>query len=105
MLRDWWATAPLWVHSVLAGALVGVGDAVLIVRDTGWMGRTVWGVVAGAVVAVITYLSSRGRFDATRTDLADLPPSQHGTAVRAARRGPVPADPAVRAVAHTSTTE
>ena len=100
MLRAYLATAPVWVQSVFMGVFFGVSMTLWPAGSGGsWIGRILGGVVGGALFGFFMGRFVKREFGAIRSELADLPPDQRRAAMRAAGRGPAPADPVVREAA------
>lgn len=96
-MRAGLAVAPRWVQSVALGVFFGFWFAVSY-RAWGedWgsviFAGLVGAVIFGAIVHRIEFTRDRG----LRARLVPLDPAQRRHAVRAAHRGPLPGDPAVR---------
>ncbi len=101
LIRAYLVTAPDWVRGLVAGLLFGAVMTVGPWSDyhNGWAPRIIIGVIEGAIFGVLMGLHAKRRFGAIRSELASLPFDQRKTAMRAAVRGPAPAEPATRAAA------
>jgi hypothetical protein len=98
------ADAPPWLLSVLLGSsfavLFGLASVVLIDNDDGIAGMTIGAVIAGCFFgAVMGPLVARER-DRLAAQVGPLPKDTRRAIGRASERGPVPADPEVRAAAY-----
>jgi hypothetical protein len=100
-MRAYLNTAPRWILSLVYGLPFGAVMAIGIVADnSSGAGEIVaFGLVAGVVFGIcLTFATEKQRRE-IRAVIGDVPASELGTVFRAARRGPVPADPEIRAAA------
>jgi hypothetical protein len=94
-------TAPLWVSAPVNGLLFGLAMALghRMFGGSSWssalIGGGLSGLVYGALMAPVLHRQRRRLLAAT----GELPDAQIPSAARASFRGPVPADPLVRAAA------
>jgi hypothetical protein len=84
------ATAVAWVAALFAVGLISADDPLWAIESA-----AVVGVPLGAGTTLALKFGER----AERRALGDLPPESRQAAIRAARKGPAPADPGVRAAA------
>jgi hypothetical protein len=104
-VRAFLAERPTWVVWILTGAAFGVAMSVCLpfVLHGDWVFRVITGVVLGALGGVLFgFLMSRiftRDIAAARAVLDELPVEQRTAAIRAAARGPAPADPVIRRAA------
>ena len=94
--RPWWQTA----------LLAGVPFGILMGLSAGWRGvGWPWAVADGAVGTVLFGVLMATTLDRLQqrvlTGTGDLTPDELGTALRAARRGPAPAEPRLREAVRT----
>jgi uncharacterized membrane protein YraQ (UPF0718 family) len=101
-MRTYLLTAPRWAVGLYSGLFFGIGIAVVtrsFDQPTSWLVAAVTGVVTGVLIgAVMAFTIGVQRRD-LRAAAGDLPAAQLLDAYRAAVRGPIPADPQVRAAA------
>ena len=101
-MRSRLESAPIWVFGPVSGVLFGLAMTVWPSGrdgDASWTERVIVGVLAGAAFGVVMGRFLRRGFGMSRDELAALPIEQRRAVLRAAVRGPAPADPAVRAAA------
>lgn len=101
VVRAYLATAPVWVQSVIAGVLFGGCMTIWqAFRGNGsWPLWILLGVLAGVFFGAFIGRMIKRDFGGSRTELAALPLDQRRAAMRAAARGPAPADAKVRRAA------
>jgi hypothetical protein len=94
-------TAPRWILPLMTGlpAALVVVLFVGIVTPAPWPAAVVCGMLAVALVGSVTERWSRGRRALAASAAGNLSVDQQVVAFLAARSGPVPADPEVRAAA------
>lgn len=100
-MRAYLNTAPRWVLWLVYGLPFGAAMAIGIVGDdsSGAAEIVGFGLVAGVGFGVcLTFATDKQRRE-IREVIGEVPASELGTVYRAARRGPVPADPEIRAAA------
>jgi hypothetical protein len=97
-MRDRWLTAPWWVRAfVMGGAFAALtGGASLVARNGPSL---TWALVFGGVTGFVGGIQDARRSRALRELVGSDRAGTISAARRAAWRGPVPADPAVRAAA------
>ncbi len=101
-MRNYLLDAPSWLSGLIAGLLYGVlfGLAVRVVADESWTSALVAGAVTAPAFGILMGLvSRRTKRLLAPVDGDGLDRNQRGVALRAAQRGQVPSDPAVRAAA------
>lgn len=102
-MRAYLLTAPVWVRSLLMGALFGISFGIFAAVDPdfedGWRAVLLVGLVSGALFGTLMGFAQGRQLRATRAILVDLSRAQQTAAIRAARRGGAPDDRAVRRAA------
>ncbi len=101
MVRAYLLTAPRWVlclvYGLPFGAIVSIGT--FWDNSSGPLEVTLFGLVVGLLYgAGATFMNEKPRRE-VRALIGKVPREQFGVVFRAARRGPVPTDPEVRAAA------
>ncbi len=99
LVRTSYETAPTWVQSVALGLAFGafwvLSQKLLLAHEWGTLASGMLAsAVYGAVVGPLT--AKKRRLARTEAGLDALPVHQQRTALRAARGGPAPTDPAIR---------
>ncbi|WBQ04476.1 hypothetical protein [Kribbella sp. CA-293567] len=106
-MRTYFLTAPRWVLGVLTGLPFGLIMAIYfkIVSPASWTVTLISGAMAAVFFGTgMAYSLNKSR-KLMRDAAADLTTDQLAAAQRAAGRGPIPADPAIRAAARGIATQ
>lgn len=101
-VRDRLLTAPAWVIGLLNGAVAGAMWVLInrVVWQETWAASALSGLLFGVVFGVITGPFQRRQWRGLREAAGRSPEGLSKRIRRAASRGPVPGDPAVRQAAH-----
>src|SRR3954454_2835079 len=100
-MRTHLAKPPRWVLAVITGFPFGITMGIFTKIDgpTSWTESVVGGLVIGVVFGVAMAFSLDKRLCTMDAAVGDLPTGKRKAAHRAADRGPLPADPEIRAAA------
>lgn len=99
----WLWFAPLWVRMVFFGIIFAATQAVIFtvldIGDGRWGFTTPMIGISAILFGILAALASRKASASFAETVRELPTEQRKVAYRASTRGPIPADPAVRASA------
>lgn len=100
-VRTWLLNAPRWALGLVSGLAFAVPWTLAswLLQGLAWESALVGGVVAGVVFGALMGRVQHRRNADRRRAIGGLSADQARQAQRAARRGPVPGDPAVRVAA------
>jgi hypothetical protein len=100
-VRTYLLTSPRWALGLFGGLAFAVLSAVFVraTGSTSWPAAVLRSLLTGAFFGVIVSFTLNRQRRQLRAAAGDLPADQLTTAYRAAARGPVPADPQIRAAA------
>lgn len=100
-MRTYLLITPRWQLAVAAGLIAGCFTGLLagLALDFGWAGGLAFGSAIGALVGVSMAAGLRSTRRLLSTSVSELPADAVIAAWPGATRGPVPADPEVRATA------